>query len=383
MKGSQKIHLGLDAKRAFCNFRGLGNYSRLLIEGLLYWSSDAVELSLFTPKVALPEYESWPPQFARRIEPHGVQKLIPEFWRGVGQVWDWPALDLDLYHGLSHDLPWNVSVGRSKTKTVVTIHDVIFIRYPELYPWWDRIVYLKKVKHACSVADSVLVISEQSKKDLIEFVGVPEKKIKILYQAVHPRFYKSERLHAAEVQERLIASPYFLFVGAFEERKNILRLVRTFAQTFKETGHQLVLVGRGGLQKTIEDLVVSLGVKDQVKIMAGVSSQDLPRLYEQASAVTYPSLFEGFGLPIVEAMMSETLVMTSEGSCFPEAGGPGAIYVDPYNEEAMAHALLKIAHMTSSDRAIRIEEGKRHCQQFHWKSTTEKLLQHYIEVLKT
>lgn len=377
-----KIRLGLDAKRAFCNYRGLGNYSRLLIEGLVQWSSDKVDLSLFTPKVSLSEYANWPPSGAHRVEPLGFQKVAPEVWRGLGQVWEWPTHQLDLYHGLSHDLPWNAKGSRSKTKTLVTIHDVIFVRHPELYPWWDRLVYLQKVKHSCEVADSIIAISEQSKKDLIEFLGIEESKIKVLYQAVHPRYYKTEQKQLAVKKPRLVESPYFLFVGAFEERKNILRLLRAFAKSSKKTEHQLVLVGKGGLRTDIESLISTLGVQDKVKILSGLGSDDLIQLYEDATAVTYPSLFEGFGLPIVEAMMSETLVMTSVGSCFPEAGGPGAFYVDPQSEEEITETLVKIVGLSSEERQQRIEQGLRHCQQFHWRSTTEKLINHYSEVLK-
>lgn len=377
----EKVRVGVDAKRAFCNFRGLGNYSRLLIEGLLHWADDEVDLSLFTPRVSLSEYQAWPSGNARRVEPKGFRRLFPELWRGFGQVRDWQHLDLDLYHGLSHDLPWNVKGAQSKIRTLVTIHDLIFIRYPELYPVVDRLMYSRKVKHSCAVADSIIAISEQTKQDLLDFLKVPEEKITVLYQAVHPRYYKAEQIEkGVENKTPSVSSPYFLFVGAFEERKNILRLLKAFARCQKTTGHQLVLIGRGGLQTQIEELVRSLSIEKFVRILPSVSSQELPQYYQQATAVTYPSLFEGFGLPIVEAMMSETLVLTSSGSCFPEAGGPGAFYIDPLSEDDMSQKLIEIAQLNLADRARRIQLGIEHCQRFHWRSTTEKLVSHYRQL---
>lgn len=376
---SKQIKVGLDAKRAFCNYRGLGNYSRLLIEGLVTWAAEDIELHLMTPKISLPEYRGWLSPSVDTVMPEGLARCLPEFWRGYSQQNEWSRRGLNLYHGLSHDLPWGVMPGRNETRTIVTIHDLIFIRHPELYPPWDRWMYLKKVKHSCEVADSIIAISEQTKNDLQELLNVPAEKISVLYQAIHPRYYKAE-LPAPTVNR--IVNPYFLYVGAFEERKNILRLIHAFARTQKETQHDLVLIGKGGLVSQIRELVKSLSLESQVKILQDVSSQDLPSYYQSATALTYPSLFEGFGLPIVEGLMSETLVLTSMGSCFPESGGPSAFYVDPLNENDLAQNLVEIASLSAEERARRIRTGVEHCRKFHWQSTTAHLLNHYRNVLQ-
>ncbi len=382
---AEQIKVGMDAKRAFCNYRGLGNYSRLLIEGLARWAPNETQLYLMTPKISLPEYGTWLADSAHKIIPKGIAGVFPEIWRGYSQRFEWSNLGLDLYHGLSHDLPWGLDGQSQKTRTLVTIHDLIFMRHPELYPPWDRWTYLKKVKHSCRVADSIIAISEQTKIDLIELLQVPESKIKVLYQAIHPRYYKFEQYKSEDLIAQNLQSPeqpYFLYVGAFEERKNILRLLKGFARTQKQTNQQLILIGKGGLESQIRELAQSLSIESQVKVLSNVSSEELPRYYQQATALTYPSLFEGFGLPIVEALMSETLVLTSQGSCFPESGGPSSFYVDPLSEDDIAHKLLDIVSLAPEERERRIKLGAEHCQKFHWKQTTAELLAHYQEILK-
>ncbi len=386
-----RMRIGFDAKRAFCNYRGLGSYSRLLIESLARTMSSEenaswLELFLMTPKISMSQMQKWPmEQFPKaainRVMPKGIARLWPEYWRGYSQVECWKRHDLDLYHGLSHDLPWSLNVnGKSKTKTVVTIHDLIFIRQPELYPWWDRPIYTKKVTHSCHVADSIVAISQQAKADLMEFLNISPEKIKIIYQAVHPRFYKSENKYQPVAANS--SRPYFLFVGALETRKNVLRLVQAFSQVSEKVkDFQLIIVGKGRLKKNILDLVDSLSLGDRVILKSDVKSEDLPPLYQNAFGVVYPSLLEGFGLPIVEAMMSETLVLTSQGSCFPEAGGEAAYYVNPLRIDEIAEGMLKLIHLSLSERQERIALGLQHVQRFHWKNTANELLNHYQSLL--
>jgi len=383
----EKLCIGLDAKRAFCNYRGLGSYSRLLIESLNYWHQDDLSLILFTPKITLKGLEKWPSiqskedSITRKL-PQGIYKLFPEVWRGYGQVDEWTSLGLNIYHGLSNEIPFTTNKNKLKNenrvKTIVTIHDLIFIRKPELYPWWDRWNYIRKVKYSCDKADSIIALSEQTKEDLIEFLNVSESKIKTIYQAVHPRFYKNELQRTALRDISNIQRPYLLFVGAFEERKNILRLIKSY-YSIKEKlhDHELVLIGRGGLLSEIEKLVKDLSLTIDVKILTNVSSEELPRYYQQATALLYPSLFEGFGLPIVEALMSETIVMTSLGSCFPESAGKGAYFIDPYSEEQISQTMIEIVELNPQERLKRISKGLEHCKKFHWKQTSEELVSHY------
>jgi glycosyltransferase involved in cell wall biosynthesis len=342
-----------------------------------------LDLLLFTPRISIPEFTDWPSNNFPRVMPTGGFRIFPELWRGYGQTLKWEDLKLDLYHGLSHDLPWNWKGNSSATKTIVTIHDLIYVRHPELYPPWDRWTYLQKVRHSCKVADVVIAISEQTRQDLIELVGVPENKITVLYQAVHPRYYRQELLPlppdlSVTPKKR---GPYFLFVGAFEDRKNIMRLIRSFARVQKATDHNLILIGRGALTEKVRNLVEALSMQEFIQVITDVSSESLPCYYQSATALVYPSLFEGFGLPIVEGLMSETLVLTSQGGCFPEAGGAGSFYIDPLSEEAIACGLLEIAGLGPKERILRIHQGLEHVRQFHWRETSAKLYSLYQTVL--
>lgn len=388
-KVSKSIKIGFDAKRAYCNYRGLGSYSRLLIEGLIQLRRDCfksvpLELFLMTPKITLENMLNWPFQLSDiesvyRVMPQGLLKIWPEFWRGYAQIKKWEELNLDIYHGLSHELPWSLK-SHSKTKTVVTIHDLIFLRQPDLYPWWDRSVYIKKVQHSCRVADSIVAISEQAKRDLMELMQMPGEKIKVIYQAVHPRYGKNEKKSITENVQNQV--PYFLFVGALEDRKNVLRLIQAFAEfNSKESGYQLVIVGKGRLEKSIHELISKLSLIDKVKLKTNVMPEDLPFLYQNSIAVVYPSLLEGFGLPIVEAMMSETLVLTSKGSCFPEAGGSSAFYADPLSIDDIKEKMLEVVSLSSVERQVRIHQGLNYVQKFHWKNAANELLLHYQSLL--
>jgi glycosyltransferase involved in cell wall biosynthesis len=242
------------------------------------------------------------------------------------------------------------------------------------------------VKHACTIADSVIAISEQTKQDLIEFLKIPEDKITILYQAIHPRYYKREpktseglELRSIPQQETLTPSQksYFLFVGAFEERKNVRRLLTAYRVLAKEINEDLYLVGKGPQEKELREMSRSFGIEKRVHFFSSLKSEDLPALYQGASALVYPSIFEGFGLPLVEALMSETQVITSRGSCFPEAAGPSAFYVDPLRTDEIAGAMKMVSYMPPNERQRRIEIGYQHGQQFHWKRTANEMLKHY------
>ena len=185
------MRIGFDAKRVFHNFRGLGNYGRTLLEGLYQFYPEHCYL-LYTPPFQDIRSVDWEKKFSsfRVCTPTGfLERSFPSFWRRFLLGKKLERDELDIYHGLSHDLPAGVRVG--KPKTVVTIHDLIFLRFPQFFPWIDRCVYLNKLRHACNRADVILAICEQTKNDLIEFLHIHEDRIRVIYQGVHPRFYEN------------------------------------------------------------------------------------------------------------------------------------------------------------------------------------------------
>ena len=374
------MNIGFDAKRAFYNNRGLGNYARSLIEGLGQFYPEN-QYFLYTPKCSGGRIKNWSiPQKTSIREPRGFLRLFPGLWRSYYSVKDISSDDLDIYHGLSHELPWGIE--KSGVRSIVTIHDLIAFRFPHLFPWPDRKIYMKKMAYACQKADLVVAICEQSKRDIQEYLNISGEKIKVLYQSVHPRFYEfsDEALTKKMLSKWNISFPYILFVGALEERKNVLTLVKAYSAIKQSKEYGLILVGRGGnYKKKIEDLVGKLRIDKKVKVLSQVDSQELPFLYSGCTLFCYPSLFEGFGLPVAEALFCGKPVIVSQGSSFPEVGGKGSVYVDPGKKDSLINALETV--LDDEDRqAEMIRMGREHVKKFHWEKTTEKLMRVYRDI---
>ena len=374
------MKIGFDAKRAFHNNRGLGNYARDLIEGLVEFYPEH-QYYLYTPEYSKSKTLDWQaPSLAQVRNPSKFFCFFPSLWRSFYLGKEILSDDLHIYHGLSHELPWGIK--KSGVHSLVTIHDLIAFRFPRMFPWFDRNIYVKKIAHACQAADVVVAICEQTKRDIVEYIGISEQKIKVLYQSIHPRFYNPpEEASAQKVLSQWgIEFPYILFVGALEERKNILNLIRAYYSIRQSKDYGLVLAGRdGGHQKKIETLVKKLRLENKVKILSEVGSDDLPSLYAGCTLFCYPSLFEGFGRPIAEASFCKKPVITSHGSCFPEAGGEGAVYIDPYDINSLADALETVLD-DKEKQAEMARMGREHVEKFHRQKTTANLMQLYRDV---
>ncbi|WP_457571612.1 glycosyltransferase family 4 protein [Desulfovulcanus sp.] len=374
------MNIGFDAKRFFLNLTGLGNYSRSTISILAKYYPEH-NYFLYTPKIKK--------QFTKLLASHNVQVRTPEnfwakkfhpFWRSIflGQIIK--KDNLDIYHGLSHEIP--LIKKSNKTRLVVTIHDLIFLKHPELYSKLDILSYTFKYKKSCQNAHLVVAISEQTKKDIIEYFHIKEQKIKIIHQSCDPNFYEPiSALEKKRVRKKYhLPSDFVLYVGALAPRKNLITLIQAISLIPKEIQIPLVLVGQGKTykQKLIQK-IHELKLNNKVKFLNFVPTNDLPALYQQATVFVYPSLYEGFGIPILEALFSNTPVITSKGSCFKEAGGPSSVYVDPHSPEELAQALEKVIN----DEWLRQQmatKGRVHAQKFHQKNVAQKLMQAYLEI---
>lgn len=373
--------IGFDAKRALHNFRGLGNYSRSVIEGLLKYFPNN-EYILFSPmpkdQRALDWLASHPE--LKVVYPKGAWSFFSSAWRSLwlGRVAQ--HYQLDLFHGLSHELP---PFGLSAPQ-VVTIHDLIYLRYPEYFPKIDRLVYNRKFRAACERATKIVAICDQTKRDLVDFFHTPAGKIEIAYQTVGEQFYRA--LSSEKISECLrryqIERPYFFYVGALEPRKNAVMLVRSFAAIAEEVDQDLVIVGKGkSYEEEVRMAIAKFGLQSRVHMLGGASYADLPALYQGATCLCFPSHFEGFGIPIVEALFCHTPVITSKGSCFPESAGPDSLFVDSESLDELAHAMKMVAH----NRELRekmAERGYQYAQRFHDSQTSARLAEIYGQVMK-
>ncbi|MDR0729616.1 MAG: glycosyltransferase family 4 protein [Prevotellaceae bacterium] len=372
------MRIGFDAKRAFRNFTGLGNYSRATISILSDFYPDN-QYFLYTPF-----YKKHPLlSFAHRPNitvrgPEGFLKRIPSAWRSLGVADDIRFDKIQLFHGLTGELPMVIG---AKTRTIVTVHDLIFLRYPEYYKSFDRWIYTRKYKAACNRADLVIAISEQTRQDVTEFFGIDERKIRLVYQGCDPQFYHP----ATDVEKRNVCAlyhlpaKYVLYVGTIEERKNLTTLVK--ALPLLPDDIHLVAVGRGMAYCTkVKEEIAELKLSHRVLFLHSVAFNHLPAIYQQAQVFCLPSLFEGFGIPVLEALNSRIPVITSNVSSLPEAGGPSELYVTPTDEAEIAAAIRRVLADAGLRRQM-IDGGMAHAALFHEQSIAQNMWNVYRELL--
>lgn len=371
--------IGYDAKRAFRNNSGLGNYSRMVIGGVCREGHGMVKSLLFTPTTKGRHTHYFDDiQEVEVRQPKGLWAMAGGLWRSV-----WSGLcarreGVDIYHGLSHELPLFLGNG---VKKVVTMHDLIVRRYPEFFKPADRIIHRLKMRHACRVADMVIAISEQTKCDLVDMMHVPEEKIRVVYQSCDPIFWNPPSAtlppshSAVQLPER-----YIIAVGTVEERKNQVAAVRALALLPEDVC--LVVVGRprGHYPQQVRRVAKELGVDHRVIFLQNAVFSDFPALYRGAVASVYMSVFEGFGIPVLESLCCDCPVVTSNVSSMPEAGGDAALYAAPDDYRTLAAHLSRLL----SDPAFRnsqIEKGRTQRLRFAPEKVSQDMLALYRSLL--
>ncbi|MCB0493386.1 MAG: glycosyltransferase family 4 protein [Cyclobacteriaceae bacterium] len=375
------MRIGFDAKRLFNNFTGLGNYSRFVMKALLEHYPDH-HYTLYSPKV-----KDHKETHEFRTNPKLLVRTPPRWVKGSGFGSFWRSVNLgniafrdgmDVFHGLSNELPVSKPKG---LKTVVTVHDLIFIRYPKLYKKIDVNIYKKKIISACKSADKIIAISHQTSSDLQHYLKVPKERITVIYQGCHSVFNtKAADEEISKVKAKYnLPDQFVLTVGTLEPRKNALLLLKAAAQTKERI--PVVLIGKStAYQKQLNKLIEEENLSDRVHFIHHADFLDLPKIYQAAKIFVYPSRFEGFGIPIVEAIASGVPVIAARGSCLEEAGGPSSVYVDPDNDKELASAIDRLLNDDSACRKM-VEASKEYIQQFEPKRIADKLMEVYKEVL--
>ncbi len=337
------MNIGFDGKRAVQNLTGLGNYSRLILESVAgEYPQD--HLTIFAPRRRdNPRLRQllMMPNVSFRYPRSGEAPLGRAWWRTRGITRLLPAEKIDLFHGLSNELPLNI--GRAQIPSVLTMHDVIYRTMPECYSSIDRVLYNIKYGASCRIATRIIAISECTKRDILRYYDVEEGKIDVIYQGCDEIFkqpVRGDALAGARTKYRL-PERFILQVGSIERRKNALLTVRSLAALPEEV--ELVLVGRETpyLKEVLAE-ARKLRLSPRIKILSNVPFPDLPLLYHLASAAVYPSRYEGFGLPVIEALTCATPCVAATGSCLEEAGGDAALYVSPDDSRALGEALRSI-----------------------------------------
>lgn len=355
--------IGFDGKRAVLNFTGLGNYSRFIISALNRNYPDNT-YEVFSPKAKeSSELSSMLHENTHLNLPrHFIDKRLSSLWRTKRIVADLKEKGVELYHGLSNEIP--AGIEESGIKSVVTIHDLIFLRYPEYYKPIDRKIYDRKFRSASERSDRIIAVSECTKRDIVSFYGIPPEKIDVVYQGFHPIFStapgESEKREIAEMYA--LPKRFILCVGTIEERKNLM-LPAEALRSLPEDIHLVAAGRRTPYAEKVEKYCSEKGLSKRLHIIEGVPFRLLPALYSLASVFAYPSRFEGFGIPIIEALQTGIPVLAATGSCLEEAGGDGALYVNPDDTEAAADALERLLY--DADLTARLKAaGKEQIRKF-------------------
>lgn len=344
--------IGFDAKRIVHNATGLGNYGRTLVADI-HREAPGHRLLLFTPdsgnaNLRCQMEEDATLSYVYPQHRHYMRlRLQRDLWRSRFIVGDMRKRGVQLFHGLSGELPHGLQ--RAGIRSVVTIHDLIFIRHPEYYHGIDVQIYRQKFRHALKEADVIIAISECTKRDIVEIGGVSPDRVNVVYQSCAQLFQQKAAAEEAPTVAG-IPTPFVLTVGSIEERKNLLLLVKAL-ELLPEEIH-LVAVGRSTpYAESVGNYARQHGTGKRLHMLHGIGDSELAALYRSASVFAYPSRYEGFGIPVIEAIASGLPVMAATGSCLEEAGGPDSLYVDPDDVDAAADALSRLlAEGRNSDR---------------------------------
>lgn len=336
------MKIGYESKRIFHNKTGLGNYARYVPSVLSIYFPDNTYY-LYNPKKSNNSNFTVNNTNIFECFPKGnLSKKFYNFWRQKGVVKDLIRDKINIYHGLSGELPFGLR--KNNIKSVVTIHDLIFMRYPKLYSFFDRKIHYLKFKKAAKNADKIIAISEQTKKDIIYYLKVNPEKIQVIYQGCQDVFKKEYTFEEKKVvaEKYNLPKKFILNVGTIEERKNALLIVKAI----KNIDTNLVLIGKKTkYADQIETFIKENNLELKVQFLKGLTNMELAIVYQLATIFVYPSIFEGFGIPIIEALYSKVPVITNKYGVFPEAGGPNSIYIDPENaaelEQQINHLILK------------------------------------------
>ena len=373
MNEDKNIIVGFDAKRVVRNGTGLGAYGRNLVNDLaaLY---PHMQLLLYAPDEGREDLarQVKSAQNLCMVYPKGAKNALQKAaWRSRGVVKDLLRDGVNVFHGLSGELPKGVKAAG--IDTVVTIHDLIFMRHPEFYHWWDALIYRWKFRQTLKEAHRIIAISECTKRDIVKFGHYPEDRISVIYQSCDTRFREPatpEKLR--EVSERYaLPSRFVLNVGTIEARKNVLLAAKALKDVPKEV--HLVVLGRPTPYiNKVKSWVAHNGLSARVHFLHNVPNKDLPAIYQQAEVFAYPSRYEGFGIPIIEAIQSGLPVVACTGSCLEEAGGPHNLYVAPNDHKGMAKAInARLKGQAGRDESI--SQSMAYVQRFENKNVAEQV----------
>ncbi|MFN4082333.1 MAG: glycosyltransferase family 4 protein [Bacteroidia bacterium] len=370
------MQIGFDAKRLFNNKTGLGNYSRQLIQNIQLAGKQNTYF-LFTPKrkLHINFYSN-----VVCIEPKAkLWKILSGLWRLIMPAFICKYNKIKIFHGLSNELPFFLKLNC--IKGIVTIHDLIFLRYPEYYNSFDRLIYKLKTKHACKNADIIVAISQQTKNDICSFYKINPQKIAVIplsYDAIFSQSIPQNEIQSIQNKYKL-NNPFFLSVGTVEPRKNQHRLIEAFELSgIKDT--ELIIIGniKSEYAKKLMKLVQQKAL--MVRFLKVSSNEELASIYRLCKAFFYISEFEGFGIPPLEAMASGVPVIVSNTSSLPEVCGDAGYYVNPTDVLDIKNAFVNINNKDDLRKSL-VYKGNERLKNFDMKLIANKYLELYNSIV--
>lgn len=360
------MRVGIDARPTQGSFTGDATYWRGLITGLSQIESDNEYLLYFYNRLQTPG-EPLSPNM-RHIILRGVN------WR----VWSACSFPRALKRDRANVAHVQYSIPPLTPCPVITsIHDVSFKRHPEFFSPKDRFILDMGVKLSKKRAARILALSEYTKAEICELYSIDESRVDLVYPGVDSLFKPCGRDESLELvrTKYCITDPYVLTLGVIQPRKNLSRLLEGFAilKQDREVRHKLVIVGKyGWMEENLTRTITNLGLSGEVLLTGYAPYEDLPYLYSGADLFVYPSVYEGFGLPPLEAMCCGISVITGDRSSLPEVVGDAGIMVDPYKPEAFADAISRVL----ADKSLRAElsrKGLAQSRKFTWERTARQV----------
>lgn len=371
------MHVGFDVGPIARARTGVGNYCFHLLKYLLQLDGDDSVVGFYSglSRGDLPE-------FAEEL----VTRYLPVPTRVLYAAWSafqWPQVDrllggVDLYHATNYFLPPVASARR-----VVTVHDLSFLVLPELSSPKIVRTFTKGVHRFCTDADAVIADSQSTKRDIVEHLDIADEKVSVVHLAAGDNFAPVDQDEARErlAEKYRLNGPFLFFVSTLEPRKNVEGLLRAFATLTKEYPHKLVLAGSLGwyADETIE-FIRELRITDRIVCPGFVPDGDLPAFYSAADAFVFPSHYEGFGLPVLEAMACGCPVVTADNSSLPEVVGTAALMADSHDFEGLAEQIRCVL----SDSALQDDlsvRGKVRAATFSWSRCAEETMSVYKKLV--
>lgn len=266
---------------------------------------------------------------------------------------------------------------------VVTCHDIISMKFPKNLPFFSRMFYSKWMPYSYKVAKMIIADSENTKKDMVEYLEIPEEKIRVVHLAVSEEFQPKNKLEIEKAKKKYgIKGKYFIDVGTIEPRKNLPFLARAFAIAVKSgISERLVITGKKGwYYDNLFKLVEELKLGDKVVFTGYADDKDIPALYSGATALVFPSLYEGFGFTPLEAMACGTPVISSNTSSLPEVVGDSGILLPPKDEKSWARKIVEVSENTSLREDLKLR-GLKQAKKFTWEKVAKETIKVYREAL--